>query len=284
MVKKALLVGINYPGTSNQLNGCVNDIIRMNYMITNHFGFTENKNKRMLTDNSATTKNILRRLEWLVDGAKPGDVLLFHYSGHGSQMVDTDYDLDEEPDGLDEIICPIDLNWRDKVIKDDDFARIFANLPDGVNLTVVLDCCHSGTGLRGSLQNPYLPQSPNKDRVLAMPIDIENRAFDKQLQVKPRGIYTDRTVQTIEDQKGILLSGCRSDQTSADAWIQNVGKYMGAMTHFLTQTLKDNNYDLDYQTLITKTSQTLEFFGYSQRPELNCPSLMVTKKFLQPFI
>ena len=63
--KRALLVGIN-AYSDGALNGCVNDVIRINQVITNHFGFTDSKNKRMLTDKSATTKNILDRLTWLV--------------------------------------------------------------------------------------------------------------------------------------------------------------------------------------------------------------------------
>lgn len=142
-VKRALLVGLNYKGTPNELRGCENDIMAMNEVITTKFGFTDNTQKRVITGPSGTTKNIMDRLKWLVDGLKPGDHAFFHYSGHGSQLPDTDYDLNEEPDGLDEIICPVDLDWREKVIKDDDFRKVFANVPAGVRLTVLLDCCLS---------------------------------------------------------------------------------------------------------------------------------------------
>jgi hypothetical protein len=274
-IKRALLVGIN-AYKRGPLNGCVNDVIRANQVITRHFGFTDNTQKRMLIDHSATSQNILDRLKWLVADTQAGDVLYFHYSGHGSQMVDTDYDLGIEPDGMDEIICPIDLNWRDKVVKDDDFAEIFGQVPEGVNLTVALDCCHSGEGLR------EFEVTPNRARHLPAPVDIMNRGFDKQLAPKTRGIYIDRSVHTIDDQKGVLLSGCRSDQTSADAWIQKANKYMGAFTYYYTEVLKANNWDMTYEDLIVECSKTLEFFGYTQRPELNCPAALVGKKFLQP--
>jgi metacaspase-1 len=273
--KRALLVGIN-AYSDGALNGCVNDVIRINQVITNHFGFTDSKNKRMLTDKSATTKNILDRLTWLVADAQPGDVLYFHYSGHGSQMVDTDYDLSIEPDGMDEIICPVDLNWRDLVVKDDDFARIFSTVPEGVNLTVALDCCHSGGGLR------EFGHTPNKTRHLPTPADIMNRAFDKNLAPKARGIYIDRNIHTIEDQKGALISGCRSDQTSADAWIQKARKYMGAFTHYFTEVLESNSWDMSYEDLIIETNKVLERSGYDQRPELNSTTDFKNKKFLQP--
>jgi hypothetical protein len=274
--KKALLVGIN-AYHDGALRGCVNDVIRVNHVLTHNFGFTKNKDKRMLVDRSATTKNILARLEWLVKDAQAGDVLFFHYSGHGSQMVDIDYNLDVEPDGLDEIICPVDLDWRDKVVKDDDFARIFAKVPAGVNLTVLLDCCHSGGGLR------EFGPTPNKIRTLSAPEDIMNRGFDKSLAPKTRGIYADRSIHTIEDQKGALISGCRSDQTSADAWIQTERKYMGAFTHYCTKALESNNWDITYENLAAETNILLDRHGYNQRPELNCPSIYKNKKFLESF-
>ena len=36
--KRALIVGINYPGTSNELRGCVNDANLVNKMITEQYG------------------------------------------------------------------------------------------------------------------------------------------------------------------------------------------------------------------------------------------------------
>ncbi len=284
MTKKALLVGVNYPGTSHALRGCVNDVMLMSSVLSHHFGF-RSRDKRMLTDASATTDNIKYRLEWLVDGAQPGDVLYFHFSGHGSQMVDQKYDMDYEPDGLDEIICPVDLNWRDKVVKDDDLKAIFNRVPDGVNLTVVLDCCHSGGGAdhlyqyqpTGVAAVDHDPFSPNKSRLLPMPADIANRALGLSIQPRPRGVSIGGGKTS-----GLLISGCQSHQTSADAWIHN--KYQGAATFFLNHELKKAQYDLDYQTLVERMNQKLEQYGYTQRPELNGQTGLFKTKFLQPLV
>ena len=281
-IKRALLVGINYPGTDHALRGCVNDVMKMNDIIVNHFGFTDPNNRRILTDASATTANILERLNWLVDGAKPGDVLFFHYSGHGSQLANKDYSTDKEPDGLDEIICPVDLNWRDKVIRDDQLKEIFDRVPAGVNLTVVLDCCHSGSGL--DQDNRYQTRefgppadldSPNRERRLVMPYDILNRTIGLDIDVRPRSVQSRDVNNT-----GLLLSGCRDDQTSADAWIHN--QYIGACTFYLTDTLERHNYDVDYKTLIDEAGAALKKYGYSQRPELNGSATLFNQKFLQP--
>lgn len=274
-MKRALLVGINYPGTPSQLNGCVNDVILMTSLLIQQFGFTDPMNRRILTDNSATTSEILRRLNWLVDGAQPGDSLYFHYSGHGSQMIDKDYDMEEEPDGKDEIICPSDLNWRDKVIKDDDLRNIFSRVPKGCDVTVTLDCCHSGQGLR-TLVNPLETPSPNKSRVLAMPADIEARGWGLNLPVKERKL---QHVDTIEEQDGVLISGCQSNQTSADAWIHT--KYHGACTYYLWEVLKQSNFTISHTDLIQKMNQKMDKHGYTQNPELNCASPFLNRNFLK---
>lgn len=99
---KALLVGINsYP--TAPLRGCVNDVVDAAKFISEKCGFSS-QNVRLLTDDRATTQAIIDRLNWLVDGAKAGDRLYFHYSGHGAQMATRDHA--GELDGLDEVICP----------------------------------------------------------------------------------------------------------------------------------------------------------------------------------
>lgn len=280
--KRALIVGINYPGTSHALRGCVNDARAMEDLLKSQFGF---QNIAMLLDAQATTANILNELEKLVAGAAPGDILFFHYSGHGSQYPDN-YDNDYEPDGLDEIICPIDLNWNDKMIRDDDLKRIFDKVPAGVNLTVVLDCCNSGGGM--DQLNQYQPlgearqvahEDPMKDvsgRYLPPPPAVEMLREARHLDFKPRALMSPRDV----NQTGLLISGCQSHQTSADAFID--GKYMGACTYMVINVLKAHNYGCDYKTLIDQVNQKMVQYGFTQRPELNGSTSLFTHRFLAP--
>jgi hypothetical protein len=85
MNNKALLVGLNaYPNPNNNLRGCINDIIDMEYFITTKNKVYAKENIKTLTDNRATKNNILDHLNWLLLGASAGDQILFHYSGHGN--------------------------------------------------------------------------------------------------------------------------------------------------------------------------------------------------------
>ena len=94
-----------------------------------------------LTDKRATHAEIVKALRDLVSKSQHGDVLVFHYSGHGTQVRDTDGD---EEDGTDEALVPVDFQDGAFLI-DDDLRDIFNNLAPGVNLTCFIDCCHSGS-------------------------------------------------------------------------------------------------------------------------------------------
>ena len=73
----------------------------------------------------ATKANIMDRIQLAVRAAEPGDVLVFYYSGHGSQIRDRDGD--ELADSLDEVICPYDMDWDSNTfILDDDLDEILS--------------------------------------------------------------------------------------------------------------------------------------------------------------
>ena len=143
--RKALLIGINYFGTSSELRGCINDVHHMRELLLSE-GFNP-RDIVVLTDDQhdpqylPTRDNILRACQWLVAGAQQGDILFFHFSGHGSQKVD---DSGMEADGYNETICPVDMR---QIIDDELWSNLVYPLPSGVRLTAIMDCCHSGTGL-----------------------------------------------------------------------------------------------------------------------------------------
>lgn len=145
---RALLVGIN-KYLDAPLTQCVRDVERSHDGIQRLYGFNP-RGIRVLADKRATTANILARLSWLVDGAKAGDRLLFHYSGHGTQVPTRGAG---EADGLDEVICPVDFDWGDQhLIRDKDFARIFGAVPAGAEFVWISDSCHSGDLHRGRVR------------------------------------------------------------------------------------------------------------------------------------
>jgi metacaspase-1 len=87
--KIALLVGIN-DYKSKPLQGCLSDVQLQRHLLKHRFGFKET-DIHTLTDKDATRENILQAFEeYLIKQARPDDVVVFHYSGHGSRIVDPD--------------------------------------------------------------------------------------------------------------------------------------------------------------------------------------------------
>ena len=138
--RRALCVGINrYPTPAHRLAGCVADAQMWADALT-RIGFTAS----LLLDEQATREAIDRELLALVNNSVAGDVIVFQYAGHGTHVPDLNGD---DEDGEDEALCPVDFATGALYI-DDDVAAAFARIPDGVNLTCFMDCCHSGTNSR----------------------------------------------------------------------------------------------------------------------------------------
>ncbi|KAK9705541.1 hypothetical protein RND81_07G064800 [Saponaria officinalis] len=148
MAKKAVLIGINYPGTKAELKGCINDVKRMHKCLLDRYGFDE-RNITVLIDTDRsytqpTGRNIRRALDELVRSAEPGDELFVHYSGHGTRLPAETGDVDDT--GFDECIVPCDMN----LITDEDFKELVCQVYDGCRITIVSDSCHSGGLISGA--------------------------------------------------------------------------------------------------------------------------------------
>lgn len=270
--KRALLVGLNhYPDPANNLKGCVNDVLMSSQHLQNNYGFAV-EDIRLLTDERATTANIRKRLTWLASDMRAGDVVVFHYSGHGSQVRDRDGD--ELKDHLDEIICPYDLNWDDP-ITDDELGKTFANVPEGASVTVILDSCHSGTALR------EFGPTPRRDKFIVPPPDVFHRTgptiTDKGVNrsltmVEPKKELPLQALakSLAEKQKAVLVAACRANQLSADAWID--GDYHGALTYYFWRSAQSLGWNVTYKEAVHKTSDLLKADNYDQVPQLEGPS------------
>lgn len=314
MAQKALLVGINDYQSINDLRGCLNDIVNMRDTLMTYRGFTA-KDIRVVVDSRASVENVKQRLDWLVEGAQPGDQLFFHFSGHGSQIRDRNGD--ELYDHKDEILCLYGMNWDTGYLTDDYFDELFKRLPDGVVFDVFFDCCNSGTGEGISSRLVQAGEDLNtKNRYLEPPLDIELRAEGEKLPVKRLAIASfinswfsflaptltveepdasteedvvdQPAVGVVEDEpvptsptyenKIVIWSGCGEAQTSADAYIG--GTYNGAFTYFWCKHMRDSGGNLSRAELLERVKRSLAAGRYTQVPELTCNELCSTHKVL----
>jgi len=253
MSKKALCVGINdYPFENNDLNGCVNDAKAWSDLLVDHYGFARN-DVTLLLDSQATKKSILAALDNLVEGARPGDLLVFTNSSHGTYIADKDGDEKK----YDEAMCPVDCS-KVTLIIDDELRARFSKLPDGVSFTVISDSCHSGTVTRA----PEIRTPDNRRMRFLNPRVMGMKTLDRVFKAKPK----DKEKYPELEMKEVLLSGCKDNEYSYDARMGR--KYHGAMTYYALKVIKKAKYQITWQQLHEKVTTLLEEEGFEQHPQL----------------
>jgi len=268
MIKKALLIGINYVGSQYELNGCINDVKNVRTFLTDNCKFPSS-NIKLLSDEEEesykpTRVNMENNIKWLVSDNLPGDVLVLHYSGHGSNIIDRNRD---ETDGRDETIVPLDFETAGEITDDWLFENIISKVPKDVTLWCFLDCCHSGTAV--DLKYNYQSSSRYKKGIIP-----QNLVYKKEE-------WTDTFSYSIERSRDVvgnvcLFSGCQDKQTSADAFINNSGQ--GAFTYCLLETLKSNlqentlrykNGTMKLRSILKDINCRLDCNGYEQNTQLS---------------
>ncbi|EPS69427.1 hypothetical protein M569_05332 [Genlisea aurea] len=218
--KRAVIVGITYRYSRHQLKGCINDARCMKYLLVNRFKFPESS-ILMLTEDETdpyripTKHNIRMAMYWLVQGAQPGDSLLFHYSGHGSQQRNYTGD---EIDGFDETLLPLDFQTQGMIVDDEINATMVRPIPRGAKLHAIIDACHSGTILDLS----YLCR-----------MDSRSGSYAWEDQRPRSGIW-----KGTSGGEAICFSGCDDDQVSADTAALSKVTTTGAMTFAFIQAVE----------------------------------------------
>ncbi len=239
--KFALLVGINdYPG-DNKLRGCINDVRSMQILLEHRYGFDPNNIKR-LEDTEATRQNILSSFEnHLIAQAKPGDVVVFHFSGHGSMVRDADPNpnFTYNNQGVNGTIIPYDVDKGEpdniRSIMGHTLFLLMSALKTE-NVTVVLDSCHSGGGLRGSTRIRSLTRQTITNQTYISPAPQEELKYQETLLPKTglsKAEFKRRRKLGIA--KGIGIGAARLDQEAQDMAFE--GFSAGAFTYLLTRYL-----------------------------------------------
>jgi hypothetical protein len=233
MVKKALLIGINYKNTENELHGCINDVLNIQQFLTTYCLF-HIQNIHVLTDETEmkpTSSNIQSQIKWLVSNNVKGDTLVFYYSGHGSNVQDYNGD---ETDSRDETLVPLDFQTSGLIKDDYLFTNLIYKVPKGVSLCCFSDSCHSGS-IVDLKYNFKCSTSLKKGKTVSdnkyVPLDwSDNFSFSLERSKEVVGNIC-------------LLSGCRDAEFSTDAYVEN--KNQGAFTFCLLKILNNNLISLD---------------------------------------
>lgn len=236
--KRAVLCGICYKNTPYELKGCINDVNCMKYLLTTRFNFPEDSIVTLTEEENdskriPTKRNIQRWMSWLVKDCQPGDSLVFHYSGHGSQQKDY---TGHEVDGYDETLLPLDFETAGMIVDNDINDTLVKPLPPGARLHAIIDACHSGT----VLDLPY--------------VCVFNPSGGKCA-------WEDHTPQNgmrkgTMGGEAISFSGCDDDQTSADTKALSKITSTGAMTYSFIKAIEKGEGNT-YGSLLSSMSVTV---------------------------
>ncbi len=270
--RTALLVGINYNNNpAATLNGFYNDVVNVSQYLRTVLAYPASA-VNILTDGNRgaagagtasalppTRQNILAGIAAIVDGMVAGDEAIFHFSGHGSLVRDTNGD---EATGLDSCLCPLDYNAPASagggIITDDEIRTLLVNkVPRGARLYLILDCCHNGTGcdVRFKYEDFSLLLRPPSGRNPAVWL-TRQKAF---VQSK----YTETAGEVF------MISGSRDEQTSADAYINNA--FAGALTYAVFAILRANQAVIrtySWSSLLRDVRHFMRVNRYSQIPQV----------------
>jgi hypothetical protein len=246
MAKKALLIGIDYTSIpSIALNGCVYDVININRMLVDAYDYAS-ANITILRDdinNPATlpTKaNIINNLISLASDSANLEEVWIHYSGHGSQIPDRNKD---EISGYDSILVPLDYKTKGFIV-DDDLLNIIKRF--ACKTILIFDSCHSGS-------------------VCDLPWSFQYVSPTNWTKTKSNSV-------TINNPNIFMFSGCKDDQTSADAYFKMDKSAAGAFTNALITGLRYYRHNVSIGNLYQYVCVYLKSGGFTQIPILSTTS------------
>lgn len=263
-------VGINdYPGTANDLAGCVNDCKDLAPL-------TGVLSPVRLFNKTATKANIIKKLTTFAKGLGPGDWGVVQYSGHGSWEADKNGD---EPDGRDECLVPYD--WMNSLL-DDELYNIWKLVHKQAKILFITDSCMNGTVYR--LAKP-LQAKKKSSRVRFVPPSLR-LADGSALQRKTLSVHNNsaRAMATKPKKETlpanvIHLAGCTNVEYCYDAVFG--GRPNGAFTKVLIDARRSFNSPPTFEALINAIHAQLPSSDYPQTPVLNASA--ANKKLVMPF-
>lgn len=268
----ALLVGIDeYLSPVSTLRGCINDVTAMKDYLEGRIEDQHQLHIQTLFNYEATYSAIVNGFRSHLCQAKSEDVVLFYYAGHGSQEQTPEEFWAIEPDHLHEtLVCYDSRTPTGKDLSDKELAKLIAEVAENnPQITIVLDCCHSGSGTREL--DSTVRQTSADGRVRSLndflfsPKEIEQLSSVTDWAM-PRG-------------KHVLISACRDRELAKEVRVE--GQNRGAFSYYLMDTLKRSNTSLTIRDLFKRTAALIASKVIAQSPQLEAT---VPSELDRPFL
>lgn len=266
--KLALLVGINdYPPGIRPLHGCLTDLEMQRELLIHRFGFNP-QDILEVKDREATRERILNAFEeHLIKQAKPEDVVVFHFSGHGTQVSDPTPIKNQKYHST---LVPADAATTSPDIVRGIMGRTLFLLMSAIRteyLTIVLDSCYSGGGIRGNLVIRSA-RSDLGENCQASPEEFEyQQQWLKELNLSSEE-FQRRREQGIA--KGVTLAAAKDNQSATDAPFSGfrAGAFSYLLTRYLWQQTSNDAVGKIFVNLALRTRDVAQSSNIIQDPVL----------------
>lgn len=220
----------NYPGSQNDLNGCINDQNDFKIEFPKLYPWGMN----LFKDSEATPYHFKSTIKNYILGMKSGDILVIGYSGHGSYGASG-----RESDGYSECLYVFG-----GAVWDWELIEILKLTPEGAKVILILDSCFADGASR------HLSLVYHKPRFIQTQ-KINPEIKKKDIDLKP------------EEVTWVTFSACRETETSADALINQ--RYNGAFSYYFLRALDKGK---TYRQVADDTIYAIYKGGFEQVPTL----------------
>jgi hypothetical protein len=233
------------------LSGCLNDVDTISRLFTRFYDF-KNENIVKLLDQDASHAAIMQALEQLLAKSKKGDYMVFFYSGHGSYEYETAADQVSTGKGYRNTIIPADITKpgiRD--ITSVELNKVFAGFAEkGVVLTVITDCCYSGTNTRGST---------------LFEVD-SSREVKPSPDIRPAAAGVVTVTKKLDAMGAVSIGACQDNQVSSETKV-SANVFYGAFTMCLCRAVTEWS-QAPVEILLERTIAKLRLLNKNQTPNM----------------
>ncbi|KAK5633389.1 hypothetical protein RRF57_009103 [Xylaria bambusicola] len=183
-----------------------------------------------------THSNVISNLEKITSRAAIGDFVYIHFSGHGTAVEPDGEVLNSSTGDLALVLLASDDETKIQYLRGSELAFQLKNMVEkGLKVTLVLDCCASGSVKRDKLDPSvrYLPYDPVVD--MAYP-PIPGRSLGSEDEAMYPA-YRDASMRLnwlVNPDGYTILTACGPTETAREMNVE--GQAHGALSYFLTRT------------------------------------------------
>ena len=240
----AILIGINaYPDSPmmgsvrdvQEIKKCLESMAPAPHIQTFTASTAAQPSARLLDENPQhwpTYSNVVSSIKEIASVARPGDLLYIHYSGHGTTTLPTMLSPDKDSSDLALVLLEIKDQISIRYLRGLELAHLLKVLVEkGIIVTLVLDCCFSGSAVRKDDFVRYIEYDPSIDE--AYPSSVLKTEMSspatRSASLRPNWL--------VNPDGYTILTACGPTETAKELMIQKTERH-GALSYFLVRTFK----------------------------------------------